>query len=454
MDSTTRLILPEVKEALETDPSALVELTEELLPADLAELAEELEPELAERLLKVLPVEAAADLLEACEEESRHELFAHLATKDLTAAAAITDEMAPDDRADLYAELAEDLRAQLLKEIDPEESRDIRQLLTYPEDSAGGVMTTDFAALAATTTVGDAIEQVRTIAQEMETIYIVYAVDSHGTLQGVVSLRDLVTSPVNRTIEDIMNPNVVTVDVDEDQEEVAKLMSKYDLLALPVVDRSYRIVGVITVDDVMDVVEEEATEDAHKIGAVEPIEEPYLTASIWGVFKARVPWLLILFVVEFFSGSVLEHYSAMPIASVAMLMWFIPMITSSGGNSGSQSATLVVRAMALGEIQPRHAAKILFREALIGAALGATLGLVGVGRVMLWDSTRGTSMALAIGCAVTAVVTFGALIGSAIPLVLRRMRIDPAVSSTPFVASVVDVGGLILYFEVARFFVG
>ena len=453
MDSTTRLILPEVKEALATDPSALVELTDELLPADLAELAVELEPELAQRLLKVLPVEVSARMLEACDEEQRFQLFEDLASDDLNSAAAITDEMAPDDRADLIAELTDDLRTDLLKEVDPEESRDIRQLLSYADDSAGGVMTTDFVALPATTTVGEAIEQVRAIAQEMETIYLVYAVDSHGTLQGVVSLRDLVTSPVSRTIEDIMNPNVVTVSVDTDQEEVAHVMSKYDLLAIPVVDKTYRVVGVITVDDVMDVVEEEATEDAHRFGAVEPIEQPYLTTSIAEFFKARAPWLLILFVVQFFSGPVLEHYSTTSIASMAMLMWFVPLIISSGGNAGSQSATLVVRAMALGELEPKHAAQILTREALIGAGLGITLGLIGAGRVLAWDATRSAEMALAIGSAVAIVVVFGALIGATIPLVLNRLRIDPAVSSTPFVASVVDIGGLIIYFEVARLFV-
>ncbi len=453
MDSTTRLILPEVREALETDPSVLAELTDEMLPADLADLAEQLEPELAQRLLRVLPVDITARLLENCEEEQRNELFAHLATEDLDSAAAITDEMAPDDRADLYAELPDDLRTQLLAKIDPEESRDIRALLAYPEDSAGGVMTTDFVAIAATTTVGEAIELVRKIAQETETIYVVYVVDSHGTLQGVASLRDLVTSAVGKTVEDIMNPNVVSVDVETDQEELAHLMKKYDLLALPVVDRSHHVVGIITVDDVLDVVEEEATEDAHKVGAVEPIEKPYMATTVWGFFRARAPWLVILFIVQFFSGNVLQHYSHVPVASVVMLMWFVPLIISSGGNAGSQSATLIIRAMAIGEIEAKDAMKILGRELLIGVALGVVLGVVGAGRVMMWDATRGLEMAAAIGTSVAVVVVFGAFIGAGIPLLLNRLRIDPAVSSTPLVASLVDIGGLILYFEVAFFFV-
>jgi magnesium transporter len=450
MDSTTRLILPEVKEALERDPSVLAELTDELLPADLADLAESLEPDMAQRLVSVLPVEVAARMLEACEEEQRRVLFAHLASEDMTGAAAITDEMAPDDRADLYAELPQEMRTALLSEIDPEESRDIRQLLAYPEDSAGGVMTTDFVAIPASTTVGNAIELVRKTAEEVETIYVVYVVDSHGTLQGVLSLRDLVTSRVERTVEDLMNPNVVSVDIETDQEEVAQIMQKYDLLAIPVVDRSHHLAGMITVDDVMDVVEEEATEDAHRIGAIDPIEQPFMATPIWVFFRARAPWLVILFVVQFLSGPVLQHYSAMSLASVAMLMWFVPLIASSGGNAGSQSATLIVRAMAVGEVEPRDALRILGRETLIGLSLGLTLGVLGGIRVMLWGATSESTLALAIGCSVMVVVVFGALIGAGIPLLLSRFRIDPAVSSTPFVASVVDIGGLILYFEVAR----
>jgi magnesium transporter len=198
------------------------------------------------------------------------------------------------------------------------------------------------------------------------------------------------------------------------------------------------------------VVEEEATEDAHRIGAIDPIEQPFMATPIWVFFRARAPWLVILFVVQFLSGPVLQHYSAMSLASVAMLMWFVPLIASSGGNAGSQSATLIVRAMAVGEVEPRDALRILGRETLIGLSLGLTLGVLGGIRVMLWGATSESTLALAIGCSVMVVVVFGALIGAGIPLLLSRFRIDPAVSSTPFVASVVDIGGLILYFEVAR----
>jgi magnesium transporter len=452
METTTRLLLPEVKEALQTEPDALVQLTEEMHPADLADLAGELEPELAQRLLQVLPLDVSARLLEACEEETRVELFGQLALNAMTDAIAITDEMAADDRADLYAQLPDEMRSQLLEAIDDEESLDIRQLLAYPEESAGALMTTDFVALPASTSAAEAIEEVRRIAEEMETIYQAYAVDPHGTLLGVVSLRDLVTSAADRTLDEIMNPNVVTVDAEADQEEVARLIAKYDLLALPVVSRTHQILGIITVDDVMDVVEEEATEDVHMLGAVDPLEAPYLATSLWELVKARAPWLVILFIGVMATANVLEHYSHSNLESAYMLMWFVPLVVSSGGNSGSQSATLIIRAMAVGRVVPRDAGRVLRRELLVGSLLGVTVACVGVVRVLATGSTRSLEMALAIGLSLLAVVTFGSLLGSGVPLLLRRLGIDPAVSSTPFIASICDVAGLMVYFEIASLF--
>lgn len=449
MDTTTRLLLPEVTEALQNHPEELLELTEELHPADLADLASVLEPALAQALLAVLPVHIAARMLEACEEQPRLELFQTLAHNSLSRAVAITDEMAADDRADLYAHLPDDLRARLLEAIDDEESRDIRQLLSYPEDSAGALMTTDFVALPAHKTAAEAIELVRECAAEMETIYIAYAVDPNGTLLGAVSLRDLVTSPASRTIDAIMNPNILSVNVDDDQEDAARLLARYDLLAVPVVDRSHRILGIITVDDLMDVVEEEATEDAQKMGAVEPLPMPYMDTSFGHLIRARAPWLVSLFIAGLATASVLEHYTHSTLASLAMLTWFVPLIISSGGNSGSQSATLIIRAMAVDKIQGSDTLRILRRELTIGLLLGLMLSSVGVLRLMLTGSTRSLSLAAAIGLSVMAVVTVGALVGSGVPLLLRRLGIDPAVSSTPFIASVLDIAGLLIYFEIA-----
>jgi magnesium transporter len=452
METTTRLILPEVIEALETSPQDLVELTEELHPADLADLAAALSPEQSQKLLSVLPVEVGARLLEHLDEERRSQMFAAVAESEMDKAAALTDEMAADDRADLYATLGEELRTELLDAIDEEESRDIRQLLAYPEDSAGSLMTTEFVALPANVTVQQAIEIIRETAADKETIYQAYAVDQNGTLLGVVSLRDLVVSPATRTVADIMNPNIVSVPVEDDQEEVARAITKYDLLALPVVDRHHRIVGIITVDDAIDVVEEEATEDAHKMGAVEPLDQPYILTPFWTLIRARAPWLVVLFVAVLATRNVLEHYSNVDLAAAAMLMWFVPLIAASGGNSGSQSATLVIRALALGRLELGQTGKILARELLVGVTLGAILGVVGVISTLAWESTRFIGMVLTISLSVIGVVTIGALIGSGVPLLLQRLRIDPAVASTPFITSMVDIAGLIIFFEIARLF--
>ncbi len=452
MDTTTRLILPEVTEALRKHPHELIALTEELHPADLADLATALEPELAQRLLEILPVAIAARMLEACDEDHRLALFQTFAETTLSQAAAITNEMAADDRADLYALLPETLRSRLLENMDAEESRDVRQLLTYPEGSAGALLTTDFVALPASTTVQEAIERVREGAAEMETIYIAYAVDPHGTLLGAVSLRDLVTAPANRTIDAVMNPNIVSCDVEDDQEDAARLLARYDLLALPVVDRGHRILGIITVDDLMDVVEEEATEDAQKMGAVEPLDTPYTKAPLREVIRARAPWMMALFVAVLATENVLEHYSHSGMVSVAMLMWFVPLIISSGGNSGSQSATLIIRAMAVDRIDGSDTLAILGREILIGTIIGALVSAIGIIRIMLTESTRSFEMAAAIGLSIMTVVAVGALVGSGVPILLRRLKIDPAVSSTPFIASVLDIAGLIIYFEIAGLF--
>ena len=451
MENTTRLLLPEVVDALNSDPQDLLALTEELHPADLADLTHALEPELALELLTILPVDSATRLLEQCEDEDRTSLFAGIAEKAMPTAAAITGLMAADDRADLIAALSPELRASLLDQLDEEESRDIRQLLAYEEDTAGALLTTDFVALPATATSEEAIAIVRRDAQEMETIYQAYAVDPHGTLLGAVSLRDLVLSPAHRTIDELMEPNIVTVAVDADQEEAARLIAKYDLLALPVVDRSHRIVGIVTVDDIIDVVEEEATEDVQKLGAVEPLELPYNSTPIWHLVRARAPWLVVLFVGSLATRNLLEYYTTAH-ASAIMLSWFIPLVVSSGGNSGSQSASLIIRALALGRITPSDARRVLGRELIVGVSLGLLISTVGALSALAWESTRIPGLVMTIGFALVSVVTVGALFGSGIPLLLQRLGIDPAVSSTPFIASVLDLAGLVIFFEIGRIF--
>lgn len=451
METTTRLLLPDVVEALENGPEQLLSLTGELHAADLADLAQALDPELSQVMLKVLPANLCSDILEHCEEDARNQLFEPLARADLAVATAITDAMAADDRADMLANLDDELRSRLLANLDEEESRDIRHLLAYEDGSAGSLMTTDFVALRAETTSEGAIGEIRDIAQKMETVYQAYAVDPNNTLLGVISLRDLVTSPKESTLAEIMNPNIITASVDDDQEEVVRLIAKYDLLALPVVDSNHRVVGIITVDDAIDIVEEEATEDVQKLGAIDPLEGSYISTPIGELIMARLPWLIVLFLAVLATPFVLERYTRVHPAAI-MLSWFVPLIVSSGGNSGTQSASLIIRALALGKIAPSDTRKVLGRELLVGACLGIALATVGVAAVMAREATRIPGLAYTIALALVSVVTVGALLGSGVPMLLQRLGIDPAVSSTPFIASIVDVAGLIIYFEIATIF--
>ncbi len=457
MDTTTRLLLPEVTDVLTKRPYDLAPLAEELHPADLADLAAALPLDLATQLLKVLPVDKATALVEQASLDLQVRLFETIAETSLPLVTAITDAMAADDRADLFAELPHDLQTKLLETIDAEESADIRQLLAHPEDSAGALMTTEFVAVHAGITAAQAIDIVRHNAEQMETVYQAYAVDPNDTLLGVISLRDLVTAKASRPIDELMNPKVVSIPAEADQEQAARIMGKYDLLALPVVNSHHQIIGIITVDDVMDVVEEEATEDVQKLGAVDPLEVPYLAVSVWGLIRARAPWLIALFVAVLATENVLEYYSSTHSQSqtgvpklIDMLMWFVPLIISSGGNSGSQSATLIIRAMALGRLQGESMWRLLRRELIVGIVLGLLLSTVGILRLLLTQSTRSLALAATVSLSIFMVVVVGALVGTGVPMVLRRLGIDPAVSSTPFIASILDVFGLIIYFEIAR----
>ncbi len=452
METTTRLILPDVAEALRTDPASVVELTEELHAADLADLTVELEDELALKLLRAMPVDQDAALLAAMERGKRVDLYRQLIDQSLDYAVSVAEAMPPDERADLFGELAEETRAALLGRMERAEAREVRQLLAYAEGTAGALMTTKFVVLSGDATVERAIDIVRASAADMETIYDAYAIDPNGTLLGVVSLRDLVVSPLAKTIAEIMEPNVIAVPAEADQEEAARLIAKYDLFALPVLDDVRRIVGIITVDDVVDVLQEEATEDVQKLGAIQPLEDTYFQTTFWQFVRKRAPWLTFLFVAGFVTTSAMRHLTTV-FDRMAPLLWFVPVIISSGGNSGSQSASLMIRALATGEVKPRDFGKIIAREAIMGLTLGLILGVCGVGRALSWDATRTIEVVSTVSLTIIAVVTFGAVLGAGLPLLLRRLGLDPAVSSTPFIASLSDVAGLMIYFGIASVFI-
>ena len=448
----SKLLTPDLKTTLEEEPEQLQDALSEVHPEDIAAvLVDELPPEQAAEVVKRLPLEQAAEVLERLPEELRISILAHFKPET---SADLLSEMAPDDRADLVNELPASLRESILSELqkyEPEVAEETRVLASYGEDTAGGIMTTEFLSLGPGMSCQKAIEEVRRMAQEQnpEQIYSLYVLDA-GRLVGVLSLRDLILGEPSASIAMYVTDNVVKVSPETDQEEVARTFAKYDLTAVPVVDHAGQMLGVVTIDDVVDVVIEEASEDAQKMAGVVPVDKSYLDITFLTFVRSRVTWLVVLFFGELLTANVMRHYES-EIAALIDLVIFVPLIISSGGNSGSQSSSLIIRALALGQIAPGDWIKVFWRELRVGITLGILLSLVGFARtILLGESAQPLVMGIVVGTSLIAVVTLGTLVGSLMPLLIKRLGLDPAVSSTPFVASLVDVFGLAVYFTVSR----
>jgi magnesium transporter len=366
----------------------------------------------------------------------------------------------PDDAADVLQELEPPARDELLGLLDETTRREVSALLAYAEDHAGGLMNPRFARVRPDMRADEAIRYLQRQSRDrLETIYYAYVLDSAQCLRGVCSFRELFAAKVATPVREIMHEAPVSVRDDMDQEEVARIIQQHGFLALPVVDAANRMKGIVTIDDVMDVVQEEATEDAQKYGGMQALELPYLDTGFWQMIRKRAGWLAILFVGEMLTATAMGQFED-EIARAVVLAIFVPLIISSGGNSGSQASTLVIRAMALGEVRGRDWARIVRRELLSGLTLGLILASIGVVRILAWQSLFHTygehfgRVALTVGISLIGVVTWGTLSGSMLPLALRRLGLDPASASAPFVATLVDVSGLVIYFEVARFVLG
>jgi magnesium transporter len=424
----------------------------EFHPEDIAELLEDLSAREAVLLVRALPTETAADVVERLSSGRQVLVFNAI---DTARAVELLSEMDPDDRVDLLQELDEDDAKALLSALErrePEAAEEVRELVHYEPETAGGLMTTEFASLPPDTKVWEAMDAARRLGRDelAEMLYYIYVCQPNGELLGVVSLRDLILSDPGQSLSEIMTGNVFSVKTSDDQEKVAHEIARYDLAALPVVDDLGRMLGVVTVDDVVDVVIEEATEDAQMMGGVVPLEDSYFQTG-WAEFVwKRGSWLVLLFVAQLLTATVIQENQDILAATVELVL-FIPLIIASGGNAGSQSSTLVIRAMAVGELKPSDWTKVLGRELLIGLSLGVALGLIGFARGWFAGETVAPlAMATAVGASILAIVTLSTMIGSLLPLLIRRAGLDPAVSSTPFIASVVDVLGLIVYFAVAQ----
>ncbi|HEU4995002.1 MAG TPA: magnesium transporter [Gemmatimonadaceae bacterium] len=448
------LVAPDILELLEASPGDIAAETEELHPADLAAVAEMIPRESVKALLAALPKERAADVLEYLDEELRTEVLEEIPTEQ---AAELVSQMTPDDRTDVLEEIDEQVAEDIVSELSAEAREETERLLKFEPDTAGGLMTTEFVSVSGEITVDQALDAVRSLARSgrKEAMYAIYATDREGRLAGVLSLRELLAAQPGAKISDIAWTEVASVTPNADRKEVADTTAKYDLIAVPVVSESGHLMGVVTVDDVIDALQDEQTEDIQKLGGLEALDEPYTSMTFWGMIRKRAVWLCLLFIGELLTASAMQHYED-ELRRALVLSLFIPLIVSSGGNSGSQATSLIIRAMALGELKLRDWWRVAMRELPTGLMLGAILGTLGVARVLLWQMTgfwdygpHYLLLSITVGVAVLGVVTFGSLIGSMLPFALRRFGLDPASASAPFVATLVDVTGLVIYFFVA-----
>jgi magnesium transporter len=364
--------------------------------------------------------------------------------------------LAPDDAADVIQGLPEAQRTEFLEMLDDPTRREVTALMAYAEDAAGGLMSPRFARLRPEMTVGEAIRYLQRQAQEkLETIYYAYVLDQHQLLRGVVSFRDLFAAKPDMPLAEVMHTEIVSVAETMNQREVAEIIAQRDLQAIPVVDVEGRMKGIVTVDDIVDVVQRTATEDMQKIGGMEALDTPYMQTSMWAMIKKRGGWLSALFLGEMLTASAMGYYEQ-EIAHAVILALFVPLIISSGGNSGSQATTLIIRAMALGEVNVRDWWRIIHREVAAGFFLGCLLATIGLIRIVVWQAVFHTygphygRVAIAVALSLLGVVTWGTVAGSMLPFAIRRFGFDPASASAPFVATLVDVSGLMIYFNVAQ----
>src|SRR5881398_2173460 len=452
------LLAPEIKSMIDArNFGALRELFREWPPADVAEVILDLPEDEQVIIFRVLPAALAADVFEYIGVEEQQKLLRAMAHEQVVA---ILNEMSPDDRTALLDELPSAAARQLIRLLTPEERHVATALLGYPEDSVGRLMTPDFIQVKEDWTVQHVLDYVRQYGRDSETLNFVYVVDERGKLIDDVRMREFLLRPLTAKVSDIRDQTFVALNVTDSRQDALNVFRKYDRAALPVVDSNGVLVGIVTSDDMLDVAEEEATEDIQKLGGMEALDEPYTTIPFLRMVRKRAGWLIILFLGETLTATAMANYQA-ELAKALVLALFLPLIISSGGNSGSQASTLMIRAMALGEVTLRDWWRVASREIRAGFSLGAILGIIGAGRVALWSilgkeyfhrdlyGPHWPLIALTVGIALVGVVLWGTLSGSMLPFILRRVGADPAASSAPFVATLVDVTGLIIYFSIA-----
>lgn len=445
--------LPEIDELIaRKDWRRLKEYLKDIPAVDIAELLEDIEPEVAVVIFRLLVKPKAADVFSELSTSKGLELLSVFSTKQLSD---VMDNLEPDERVAFMEELPGHLTLHVMSLMKPEDREQVQKLLGYPEESVGRLMTTKFVRVKSDWTIERSIAHIRVFGKQVETLNVIYVVDENGKLIDDLRINHFLLTEPQTKVVDIMDHTFQVLSAFDDQEEAVKMMSKYGRVALPVVDSDGVLVGIVTVDDVMEVAEEEATEDMHLMGGMTALDGYYSETGIFEMVRRRVGWLIILFLGQMLTVTALANYED-ALAAAAILAFFIPMIISSGGNSGSQAATLIIRALSTGDIEIGEWKTVLGRELLSGLLLGSIVGIMGSAVIAFWMTTRGEPFsvflvlqALTVGTSLIGVIIFGNLCGAMLPFIMSKLGLDPAVTSAPFVATLVDVTGIIIYFTLA-----
>lgn len=421
----------------------------ELDEADIAEVLEELNEQSLIKVFRLLPKDIAAVVFSKLDIDYQQIIINSLTDKE---AANIIDEMAADDAADLIDEMPSNVVKRILAKTTPETRKDINHLLQYPDDSAGSIMTVEFLDIKEDLTVSAAIDVIRRKGQDKETIDFCYVLDKERKLIGTISLQQIILSNPNTLIADIMEDEPTCVTTQTDQEDVAAMFRKYDVTVMPVVDKEHRLVGIITIDDVIDIIEEEATEDIEKMAAIVPTEKPYLKLALWDIYKSRMPWLLFLMISATFTGKIIASYES-ALASYAVLTVFIPMLMDTGGNAGGQSSATIIRALSLDEITFKDLLKVWLKETAVALICGLTLAVCNFIKLLVIDKVSIT-VALIVCLALLVTIMLAKMVGSILPILADKIHLDPAVMANPLITTIVDALSLMVYFQIASSILG
>ena len=435
--------------------STFIKAIDDLNPVDAAEFFSELPEEKLPMVFRMLKKDTAAEIFPEFDPDVQEKLIRAMTDKEI---GGIVEELFVDDAVDMLEEMPASVVNSILKNAKPETRAEINRFLSYPEDSAGSVMTSEFIYLKKDMTTTEAIERIRKIGLDKETVYVAYVTDKSRVLEGVVPLKALLFAKPDDKIGDLMNRDVIFAYTHDDQETVANMISRYDILALPIVDKEKRLVGIVTVDDALDVLETEATEDMQKMAAVLPNEKPYLKTGVFATWRQRIPWLLLLMVSATFTSTIITHYEV-AIGAYAILTAFFPMLMDTGGNAGGQTSVTVIRGLSLGEIQLRDYFRVVWKELRVALLCGVTIAAATFLKVMLVDfrvqfAKENLVIALVVSITICCAIVFAKLVGATLPILAKRLKLDPAVMASPFITTIVDTLTLIIYFRVASAILG